>query len=71
VWDRRNKLSLRGAERRSNPPRDERTSARRALRDGEAENLIAAFLAARNITICPTRYAAPVEQRPLNDRGGN
>jgi hypothetical protein len=42
-----------------------------ALRDGEAEHLVATFLAARSITVCPTRYAAPVEQRPLFDRGGS
>jgi hypothetical protein len=41
-----------------------------ALRDGEVENLVAAFLAARSVTVCPTRYAAPVEQRPLCNGGG-
>ena len=40
-----------------------------ALQDGEAENLVATFLAARSVTVCPTRYAAPVEQRPLYNRG--
>jgi hypothetical protein len=30
---------------------------------GEAENLVAAFLTTRNITTCPTRYAAPVVQQ--------
>jgi hypothetical protein len=33
------------------------------VRAGEAERLVAEFLADRSITICPTRYAAPVEQR--------
>jgi hypothetical protein len=41
-----------------------------ALQKGEAENLVAAFLAARSVTVCPTRYAAPVEQRPLCNGGG-
>lgn len=36
-----------------------------ALQDGEAENLVAVFLAARSVTVCPARYVAPVEQRPL------
>jgi hypothetical protein len=30
---------------------------------GEAERLAAAFLATRNITTCPTRYAAPIMQQ--------
>ena len=38
------------------------------LRDGEVENLVASFLAARSVTQCPTRYAAPIEQRPLYER---
>jgi len=29
---------------------------------GEAKNLVAAFLASKSITLCPTRYAAPTEQ---------
>ena len=33
------------------------------VRAGEAERLVAAFLADKSITMCPTRYAAPVEQR--------
>ena len=41
-----------------------------ALERGEAENLVAAYLAARTVTVCPTRYAAPIEQRPLYNRGG-
>ena len=40
-----------------------------ALQVGEAEDLVAAFLAARSVTVCPARYAAPVEQRPLFNRG--
>jgi hypothetical protein len=35
------------------------------MRPGEADRLIADFLAAKSITVCPTRYAAPVEQRLL------
>ncbi|MGA8192788.1 MAG: hypothetical protein WB902_05395 [Acetobacteraceae bacterium] len=31
---------------------------------GEAERLVAAFLATNAVTACPKRYAAPVEQRP-------
>jgi hypothetical protein len=34
------------------------------IRAGEAERLVAAFLATNTITPCPIRYAAPVEQRP-------
>jgi hypothetical protein len=41
-----------------------------ALQAGEAEHLVATFLAARTITVCPTRYAAPVEQQPLYNRVG-
>jgi hypothetical protein len=41
------------------------------LEAGEAEHLIAAFLAARGVTVCPTRYAAPIEQRPLYSRNGD
>ncbi len=37
---------------------------------GEAERLVAAFLAARTVTVCPTRYAAPIEQRPQLTRRG-
>jgi hypothetical protein len=35
----------------------------RPLQPGEAERLLAGFLAIRDVTACPTRYAAPVEQR--------
>jgi hypothetical protein len=34
------------------------------MQPGEADRLIACFLAAKSVTACPTRYAAPVEQRP-------
>jgi hypothetical protein len=34
------------------------------IQAGEAERLVAAFLATNAITPCPERYAAPVEQRP-------
>ena len=33
------------------------------IQDGEAERLVAGFLAISDITICPARYAAPVEQQ--------
>ncbi len=33
------------------------------LRSGEAEILMTEFLATRSITVCPTRYAAPLQQR--------
>jgi hypothetical protein len=33
------------------------------MQPGEAGRLVADFLAARSITACPTRYAAPIEQR--------
>ena len=32
------------------------------MQPGEAERLVAAFLATHDVTACPTRYAAPVEQ---------
>jgi hypothetical protein len=41
------------------------------MQPGEAERLLAGFLATRNVTACPTRYAAPIEQRPHLTRGGN
>jgi hypothetical protein len=40
------------------------------IQAGEAERLVAAFLAARTVTACPTRYAAPIEQRPHLTRSG-
>ncbi len=33
------------------------------IQDGEVERLVAGFLTTNAITACPTRYAAPVEQR--------
>jgi len=42
-----------------------------ALRAGEADSLIAAYLSERGITECPTRYVLPVEQRPQYGRSGN
>ena len=41
------------------------------IRPGEADRLTADFLAARGATVCPTRYAAPIEQRPQLPRGGH
>jgi len=38
------------------------------VQPGEADRLVADFLAARSITVCPTRYAAPIEQRPQISR---
>ena len=38
------------------------------LQAGEAEKLVAGFLAARGVTPCPTRYAVAVEQRPTLTR---
>jgi hypothetical protein len=37
---------------------------------GEAGRLMAEFLATRSITACPTRYAAPIEQRPRFSHSG-
>lgn len=34
------------------------------LEPGEHERLVKEFLAVRSITLCPTRYAAPVERLP-------
>ena len=38
------------------------------LQAGEAEKLIAGFIASRGVTPCPTRYAVAIEQRPLLTR---
>ena len=38
------------------------------MQPGEAERLIADFLASKSITACPTRYAAQIEQRPQFSR---
>jgi hypothetical protein len=38
------------------------------LRVGEAEELVAAFLASRSVTTCPVRYATAVEQRAQHSR---
>jgi hypothetical protein len=40
------------------------------IQAGEAERLVEAFLATNSITACPTRYVAPVEQRPQRISGG-
>jgi hypothetical protein len=32
------------------------------IQAGEADDLMAAFLATRSVTLCPTRYAAPTAQ---------
>jgi hypothetical protein len=32
------------------------------MQAGEANDLMAAFLATRSVTLCPTRYAAPTAQ---------
>jgi hypothetical protein len=37
---------------------------------GEAERLVAEFLASKGITACPTRYAARVEPRSNPSRSG-
>jgi hypothetical protein len=41
-----------------------------AMQPGEAERLLAGFLATRSVTTCPTRYAAPIEQQSLLSRSG-
>ena len=41
------------------------------MQSGEAERLVADFLATRDITACPPRYAAPVEQRLQPARSGH
>jgi hypothetical protein len=40
------------------------------VQTGEAERLVAEFLATKRITACPTRYAARVEQRSKPTRSG-
>ena len=40
------------------------------MQPGEAERLLAGYLATRDVTACPTRYAAPVEQRSYFARSG-
>lgn len=32
------------------------------MRRGETERLVADFMTAKSITVCPPRYAAPIEQ---------
>jgi hypothetical protein len=41
------------------------------MQAGEAERLLAGFLATRGVTACPTRYAAPIEQRSHLSRTGH
>ncbi len=40
------------------------------LQTGETESLVAAFLASRSVTVCPVRFAAPIEQHPQPMRRG-
>jgi hypothetical protein len=40
------------------------------MQPGEAERLMAGFLATRDVTACPARYAAPVEQQSHLARSG-
>jgi hypothetical protein len=40
------------------------------MQNGEAERLVADFLARKAITACPTRYAVRVEQRSKPTRSG-
>jgi len=40
------------------------------VQKGEAERLVAEFLARHHVTSCPTRYAVAIEQRPQSSRGG-
>ena len=40
------------------------------MQPGEAERLMAGFLATRDVTACPARYAAPVEQQSHLVRSG-
>ena len=41
------------------------------VQPGEAERLMADFLATRGVTACPTRYAAPIEQQSKPARRGH
>ena len=41
------------------------------VQPGEAERLMADFLATRGVTACPTRYAAPIEQRSQLSRSSH
>jgi hypothetical protein len=41
-----------------------------SMQPGEAERLTADFLANRRVTLCPTRYAAPIEQLPYFVQSG-
>ncbi len=38
------------------------------LQPGEHERLVKEFLAVRSVTLCPTRYAAPVEHQQPSAR---
>jgi hypothetical protein len=40
------------------------------IQSGEVERLVADFLATRDITSCPPRFAAPVEERIQSARSG-
>jgi hypothetical protein len=40
------------------------------IQHGEAERLIAQFLATRSVTACPTRYLAPIEPQSQLARSG-
>ena len=41
------------------------------MQPGEADRLKADFLATKAVTVCPTRYAVPIEQRPQFMRSGH
>jgi hypothetical protein len=41
-----------------------------SIQAGEAERLVAGFLATSSVTACPPRYAAPVEQRLQSTQRG-
>ena len=40
------------------------------MQAGESARLVADFLATREVTFCPARYAAPVEHRRQPDQSG-
>jgi hypothetical protein len=61
------KVSLPGAFAKAESHR-RRCSNLPPLQTGEAEKLIAGFLATRGVTPCPTRYAVAIEQQPLLSR---
>ncbi|MGA3401126.1 MAG: hypothetical protein ABSC95_18070 [Acetobacteraceae bacterium] len=61
--------SLRAAPTPESQARWRRCKDLSPVQRGESERLMAEFMATRSITVCPVRYAVPVEQRAQVVRG--